>query len=132
MSAENEILRLRAMVARLEEENAYLRSALGSAFLIPPQWGLRPREKQLLACLYACKAGVCAYARMDAALQSPTGVVFEPGLVKVMVYRIRAVLRDAVPAGPIVITHYGEGYELGPQVRAAIDEYVTQTREMAA
>ncbi len=132
MSVEDENLRLRARVARLEEEVAYLRSSLGTAFMIPPQWHLRPREKQLLACLYGCKAGLCTYDRIDVALEQYGGITWERGMFKVLVYRIRDILRPAFPAGPIIITHYAEGYEIGPPVRAAIDEYVTQSREMAA
>lgn len=120
---EQEAMRLRAEVARLEEENAWLKSELGDGVVFPLEWGLKASQQVALAAIYRCRAGACPQSRVLAALEHRAGRSGYIGnIVAVNVSKIRILLRPRFGSDAIS-SHCRIGYRLSVRLRRAIDRY---------
>lgn len=112
----------------LEEENRQLRAALRSSddARFPSKWTLSGGEKRVLMSLVSSVDGFRSYEALLHAGRRYDSVT-DPGLVKVLVAKLRKNLR---PFGVEIQTVWGQGYKISAESKAIVQ--AARTREVVA
>jgi two-component system cell cycle response regulator CtrA len=121
--SENEITRLRARNAELEEEVRQLRELLKPSLIFPREWKMMGGEQKILASLYAAPNGFRSTAALHAAL-SRIDKDTEIKNVYVYVCKLR---KSLARAGILIETVRGQGYRLPSESRAILTRVLERT-----
>lgn len=100
------------------------------ATVLAAELGLRPKAAEILALLYRRGTALAISTIYDAVFQHSNGDGPEPRIVDVYFCRIRAQAKQQGWPG-VIITHWGTGRSLSPELRAFIGG-ILEPRKAAA
>jgi DNA-binding response OmpR family regulator len=106
---------------RLLDENEVLKSALAGSVTVPREWGLTPKQADLMRVLI--RRPVASYDACMAGLYSDRIAPPDQRIINVLISRMR---RKLLPFGIEIRTVWGIGYELDEGARARLKNQENQ------
>jgi two-component system, cell cycle response regulator CtrA len=109
--------RLRDRIEELEETIRQLREPLPPAYRLPRQWGLTPREADLLIVLFTARL---PYSHRDAIMDAMYGGLDDQANDRIIDVWINKIRKKLKPFGIRVESKWGHGYGLSEGTKQII------------